>query len=77
MTTTLADYLEAEVRAVTSACTACGKCVEVCPVVPYVDVGCAAQEGVVRGVVDFLRGAIDAPPSAAAAATATGASTKA
>jgi Fe-S oxidoreductase len=67
MTTTLADYLEREVRAVTSACTACGKCVEVCPVVPYVDVGDATHEAVARGVVDFLEGTIDAPPSATTA----------
>ena len=62
MTIALADYLAEEVRAISAACTACGKCVEVCPVVPYVDMAGATPEAVTRGVVECLRGEIGAPP---------------
>lgn len=62
MTATLAAYLAHEVRAITAACTACGKCVEICPVVPYVDMAGATPEAVTRGVVECLKGEIIEPP---------------
>jgi ferredoxin len=31
----LVSYFDSEIAKVLGACTACGKCVEVCPVVPY------------------------------------------
>lgn len=51
----LAEYLDKECRAIAEACTACGKCVEVCPVTPSTEV--AAQDGpkVMRGLLDLLR----------------------
>ena len=33
-TQSLASYFDSETAKVLGACTACGKCVEVCPVVP-------------------------------------------
>jgi Fe-S oxidoreductase len=51
---TLASYLESEIANVLDACTACGKCVEICPVVPYVGLKAADPKAVMHGVVDFL-----------------------
>lgn len=54
--TTLDAYLHREIGRITDACTRCGKCVEVCPVVPF---GAAAGQpagAVVGSVVDFLGG---------------------
>ncbi len=64
----LASYFESETAKVLGACTACGKCVEVCPVVPYVGLKEAEPQTVMRGVVDFL--GRRAPLAGAAAAFA-------
>ena len=64
----LSDYLAAETAAIASACTACGKCVEVCPVVPYAGLAEAVPANVVGGVLDLLRH--DTPLSDDAAAWA-------
>ena len=50
----LANYFDSETAKVLGACTACGKCVEVCPVVPHVGLKDANPETVAHGVVDFL-----------------------
>lgn len=51
----LVDYLDQESRAIAEACTACGKCVEVCPVTPFT--AAAPDDGpeVMRGLLDLLR----------------------
>ena len=64
----LASYFEGETAKVLNACTACGKCVEVCPVVPYAGLQGANPKTVVSGVLDFL--ARRAPLTEAAAAFA-------
>jgi heterodisulfide reductase subunit D len=51
---TLASYLDSETAKVMSACKACGKCVEVCPVVPYARLEDADPKAVTQGVIDFL-----------------------
>lgn len=50
----LAEYLDAESRALAEACTACGKCVEVCPVTPFTEVGVDDGPMVMRGLRDLL-----------------------
>ncbi len=50
----LANYFDSETAKVLGACTACGKCVEVCPVVPYAGLKDADPKTVAHGVVDFL-----------------------
>ncbi|MFL6790597.1 MAG: (Fe-S)-binding protein [Bradyrhizobium sp.] len=47
-------FLAAEADAIASACTRCGKCVEVCPVVPFSQAAGADPADVARGVADFL-----------------------
>ncbi len=68
MNQTLASYFDRETAKVLGACTACGKCVEVCPVVPYVGLKGAEPKAVASGVLDFL--AQRAPLTEAAAAFA-------
>lgn len=62
----LAEYLAAEARAIGSACTACGKCVDICPVAPHVDLRGASSEAIARGVIDFLKGRTPLPGPTAA-----------
>lgn len=53
-TTSLHKFLDSEAQAIAAACTKCGKCVEVCPVVPF---GAAAGQPasfVAGGIIDFL-----------------------
>src|SRR5260370_17338613 len=50
----LASYFDSEIAQVLGACTACGKCVEICPVVPYAGLKDADPKAVAHGVVDFL-----------------------
>jgi heterodisulfide reductase subunit D len=50
----LANYFDSETAKILGACTACGKCVEVCPVVPYAGLKDADPKTVAHGVVDFL-----------------------
>jgi Fe-S oxidoreductase len=62
---TLEAYLQREAADLTSKCTTCGKCVEVCPIVAHTSVASAAPKAVVTSVVDYLRGG----PLSEAAAT--------
>lgn len=50
----LAKYFDSETAKILGACTACGKCVEICPVVPYAGLKDADPKAVAHGVVDFL-----------------------
>jgi Fe-S oxidoreductase len=61
----LADHIEKAVSDITAACTRCGTCVEVCPVVPFADMARADPDKVVTGVLETLNGA--APMSGASA----------
>ena len=50
----LASYFDSETAKVLRACTACGKCVEVCPVVPYAGLKECDPKTVAHSVIDFL-----------------------
>lgn len=50
----LHEYLDDSAARIASACTACGKCVTVCPVVPFIDLGTQTPEGVTGAVRDLL-----------------------
>ena len=52
----LQAYLEEETQAILEKCTTCGKCVEVCPMLPYGNLQGADPKHVVSGVLDMLRG---------------------
>ena len=60
-----AAYLDAQAQQLTSQCTRCGKCVEVCPTLRsgHAPLGEAAPEEVITGVVNFLRGGALLDPS--------------
>lgn len=62
-----AEYLATETAAIATACTACGKCVEVCPVVPYTELHGETPAAVTRSIRAVLTGGA---PSAGAAAWA-------
>jgi len=53
----LNDYMYAEASALTDQCTRCGKCVEVCPVVPYGRAAGVPFAEVVGSAANFLTGA--------------------
>lgn len=63
---TLAEYLAGETRAIASACTACGKCVEVCPVVPHIDLAGGTPDSITRSILGVLRDGSAPSPGAAA-----------
>lgn len=50
----LADFLNDEAAQIASACTRCGKCVEICPVVPFGPMATLAPQEVVAPVAAFL-----------------------
>src|SRR5690606_34381690 len=62
----LESFLADQSARMLDACTACGRCVEVCPVVPFADLAQAEPAAVVGGVLDVLR---DDAPLAGASAT--------
>ena len=62
----LSDYLAAESAAFVSACTSCGKCVEVCPTTPFTGVAPADGPAVIGSILALLQD--DAPLSEAASA---------
>ncbi|MCP5149202.1 MAG: (Fe-S)-binding protein [Ectothiorhodospiraceae bacterium] len=62
----LQDFLARERAAITEACTACGRCVEVCPVVPHAGIEGSEPSGVAAGVRALLAGADQLTPDAAA-----------
>jgi len=50
------DYLESERQRILGACTACGKCSEVCPMTPYNEKkGGATSQELAAGVLNLLR----------------------
>jgi heterodisulfide reductase subunit D len=53
---TMDEYLREEARSIVDACTTCGKCVEVCPVVPFTTAASVDSDRVVGGLIDFLAG---------------------
>ena len=59
----LEDFLAGESQAIAGACTKCGECVSVCPVVPYGAAANAPAGQVVGGIVDFLAGRGDLDPA--------------
>ncbi|MFO1110134.1 MAG: (Fe-S)-binding protein [Bradyrhizobium sp.] len=50
----LRDFLAAEAQSIANACTKCGTCVEICPVVPYTAAAGAPAGSVAGGIIDFL-----------------------
>jgi heterodisulfide reductase subunit D len=52
----LRAYIESETRDILDKCTTCGKCVEVCPMLPYGDLQGTDSKRVVSGILDILRG---------------------
>lgn len=52
----LQAYVEAETQDILDRCTTCGKCVEICPMLPYGKLEQADPKHVVSGVLDILRG---------------------
>ena len=51
--------LDGERQAILERCTACGKCVEVCPMLPFLEVRSVPTEDVARGLLAILRGEHD------------------
>jgi Fe-S oxidoreductase len=51
----LTDFMADAAKDIESSCTSCGKCVEVCPVVPYAGLADADPAVVVGGVLQVLR----------------------
>ena len=52
----LQAYIESETQAILQDCTTCGKCVDVCPMLPYGNLQGADSTHVVSGILDILRG---------------------
>jgi heterodisulfide reductase subunit D len=52
----LQAYIESETQAILQDCTTCGKCVDVCPMLPYGNLQGADSKHVVSGILDILRG---------------------
>jgi heterodisulfide reductase subunit D len=70
VTPTLSAYIATEARQILERCTACGRCVEVCPVAPHIDLAGGTPESITRGILGVLRDG--AEPAAGAAAWAHG-----
>jgi Fe-S oxidoreductase len=52
----LQAFVEAETQFILDQCTTCGKCVEVCPMLPYGNLQSADPKHVVGGILDILHG---------------------
>jgi Fe-S oxidoreductase len=52
----LQAYIESETHAILQDCTTCGKCVDVCPMLPYGNLQGADSTHVVGGILDILCG---------------------
>lgn len=63
--TAFEQALTARTAAMLEACTRCGKCVEVCPVVRPAGVGDASPDSVIAGVLDIVRTGEGPEPSKA------------
>lgn len=48
------DYMNREIERMAAACTYCGECFKVCPMVPHTDIAGADPEMITRGVIDLL-----------------------
>ncbi len=48
------DYMSRDIERMAAACTYCGECFKVCPMVPYTDIAGADPEKVTRGVIQLL-----------------------
>lgn len=57
----LSEHVDAATAQFLDACTRCGTCVEVCPVVPFADLARANTGEVVSGVLEVLAGAEEMP----------------
>jgi Fe-S oxidoreductase len=69
----LREFLAQEAHAISAACTKCGKCVEVCPVIPFGAAAGHQASTVAGGIVEFLaRGDALGVASEAWAATCNG-----
>lgn len=62
----LAEFLDTEAAQLASACTRCGKCVEMCPVVPFGPMASIEPKQVVAPVADYLGGGERMPEASAA-----------
>jgi len=67
-----AAFAERVASEVLDACTACGACVEACPMAAPAGVDTSDAPGVVRGVLDLLRGGTGTPDSRRWAAVCSG-----
>ena len=67
-----ADSLAARAEDVVDACTRCGRCVEVCPMVEPAGLDAAQAPGIVSGVLDLLAGGAGAEDAARWANVCTG-----
>jgi heterodisulfide reductase subunit D len=65
-TASLADFLATEAQAIASACTKCGECVSVCPVIPYGAAADAPAGQIVGGIVSLLGGQEELDPASEA-----------
>lgn len=61
----LAEYLATETAAIATACTACGKCVEICPVTSYTELHGETPEAITRSVRGVLAGRAPSPGATA------------
>jgi Fe-S oxidoreductase len=52
----LEAYVASATQEILDRCTTCGKCVEVCPMLPYGELQGADAKSVVTGILDILRG---------------------
>ena len=57
----LADFVARTADDILDACTRCGRCVEVCPVIPFAGLTDADPKAVVTGVLDALAAQCEAP----------------
>ncbi|MBI4492153.1 MAG: (Fe-S)-binding protein [Chloroflexi bacterium] len=49
-------YLESQRQAVLERCTACGKCVQVCPMLPHLEIRDLPAESIAHGILALLHG---------------------
>jgi heterodisulfide reductase subunit D len=59
----LEKFLSTEAQAIAAACTRCGECVRICPVIPYGAAANAPAGQTVGGIIDFLGGQTELDPA--------------
>ncbi len=52
----LSEFVDRTAAGILDSCTTCGRCVEVCPVVPFANLAAAEPKAVVAGVLQALQG---------------------